>query len=370
MLLDWLISFGMAFSGQAVITYAAVKMLRTTRPAVIWAIAVVGCMVTGYSNAFAPSADFQAAWSAFNLVLSIVTYIVFSGLRPIKAVLVVACIMLVTLLAEFATVFVMLYGFGVNIASGPAFAHEHLGAYLFLMVFHAIVLGLLFYVAAMLLERFTVGEQSRSLPRTMLFPASQAVMLLVAIVVVRVAAMAFCCAGDCALAKGSAQVRGKAANAERLRSARERERAVREYEKLLEKSTCQMQGLCGEFSEELRELKTQMTGEECDFSEVEAALESLEEGTRTCFCANKTANAVVLLKAKVCADDGISFGFEGVVPEALDIDDLQLCSVFSNLLDNAISAAHEADGESTVEGAAGDGEQCFVRVNCSVQGCI
>lgn len=118
MLLDWLISFGMAFSGQAVITYAAVKMLRTTRPAVIWAIAVVGCMVTGYSNAFAPSADFQAAWSAFNLVLSIVTYIVFSGLRPIKAVLVVACIMLVTLLAEFATVFVMLYGFGVNIASG------------------------------------------------------------------------------------------------------------------------------------------------------------------------------------------------------------------------------------------------------------
>lgn len=189
MFLDWLISFCMAFSGQAVITYAAVKMLRATRPAVIWAIAVVGCMVTGYSNALAPSADFQAAWSAFNLVLSIVTYIVFSGLRPIRAALVVACIMLVTLLAEFATVLIMLYGFGVNITSGPAFAHEHPGAYLFLMVFHAIVLGLLFYAASVLLDRFTAGEQSRSLPRTMLFPASQAVMLLVAIVVVRVAAV-------------------------------------------------------------------------------------------------------------------------------------------------------------------------------------
>lgn len=190
MLLDWLISFCMAFSGQAVITFAAVKMLRSTKPAIIWAIAVAGCMVTGYSNAFAPSADFQAAWSAFNLVLSIVTYVAFSSLRPIKAALVVACIMLVTLLAEFVTVLTMLCAFGINITNGPTFAHEHPGAYLFLMVLHAIMLGLFFYIVAALLERFAVSEQIESrLSGTMLFPVSQAVLLLVAILVVRVAAV-------------------------------------------------------------------------------------------------------------------------------------------------------------------------------------
>lgn len=194
-----------------------------------------------------------------------------------------------------------------------------------------------------------------------------------------VAAMAFCCVGDCALAKGSAQVRGRAANVERLKSACERERAVREYEELLEKNASQMQRLCGEFSAELRGLKAQMASGECDFSEVEAALESLEKGMRTRFCANKTANAILLLKARACADNGVSFGFEGAVPEALDIDDLQLCSVFSNLLDNAINAAREANSEHDV--GAGDnidasgGERVdvgalgpFVRVRCSTQG--
>ena len=176
-----------------------------------------------------------------------------------------------------------------------------------------------------------------------------------------VAAMAFCCIGDYALTKGSAQVRSKAANAERLRAACERERSVREYEDLLEKTANEMRNLCGEFSTELRGLKTQIASGECDFSEVESALESLEKGTRTRFCANKTANAILLLKAKACADNGIFFGFEGVVPEALDIGDLRLCSVFSNLLDNAISAAREAGSEDV-------GERPHVKVRCSTQG--
>ena len=182
-----------------------------------------------------------------------------------------------------------------------------------------------------------------------------------------VAAMAFCCVGDCALAKGSAQVRGRAANAERLKSAFERERAVREYEELLEKSANQMQGLCGEFSAELRGLKAQMSSGECDFSKVEVALESLEKGMRTRYCANKTANAILLLKARACAGSGISFEFEGTVPESLDIDDLQLCSVFSNLLDNAINAVRNVNEADAADDVAEDRRR-FVQVRCSTQG--
>lgn len=186
MVLDWLICFCMVFSAQAVITYAAVRMLRSTKPWVIWAVAVGSCMITAYSNSFA-TADFQAAWSTINLVISIVTYVAFSELKLIKAALVVACIMLVTLIAEFAVVLTVLYGFGADATTGPAFAYTHPGAYAFLIVSHAVVLALLFYVAAKLLERVTIGKTSENLARTMLFPASQAVLLVVSIVIIRVA---------------------------------------------------------------------------------------------------------------------------------------------------------------------------------------
>lgn len=184
-LLSWLVSFSMAFSGQAVITFAAVRMLKSTHPVVIWAIAVIGCAGTAYVNAFDVPADLQSFWSAMNLCVSIITYIVFSALRPLRALFIVACIMLVTLLAELATVLATLYGFGVNVTSGPAYAFERPGAYLFLIILHAVVLGILLYFAFVLTRRMTAGEYENDLLRTLVFPISQSALLLTAMLVVR-----------------------------------------------------------------------------------------------------------------------------------------------------------------------------------------
>lgn len=183
--LCWLVSFSMAFTGQAVITFAAVRMLKSTRPGVIWTIAVIGCAITAYVNAFGIPANAQSLWTAVNLLVSIVTYVVFSTLRPLRALFIVACIMLVTLLAELSTVLITLFGFGVNVTSGPTYALEHPEAYFFLIVLHAVILGALLYVAFVLTRRMATGERESELFKTLVFPISQTALLLMGMLVVR-----------------------------------------------------------------------------------------------------------------------------------------------------------------------------------------
>lgn len=184
-LLGWLVSFSMAFSGQAVITFAAVRMLKSTRPGIIWAVAVIGCAITAYFNSFDVPYDLQSMWSALNLCVSIVTYVVFSALRPLRAFFIVACIMLVALLAELVTVLATLYGLGVNITSGPSYAFEHPGAYFFLIVLHTIVLGILLYAVFVLTRSAVTGIHEDRLLKTLVFPISQSALLLMAMLIVR-----------------------------------------------------------------------------------------------------------------------------------------------------------------------------------------
>lgn len=182
---SWLASFFMAFSGQAVITFAAVRMLKSTRPGIIWAIAVIGCTVTAYINAFGVSGDLQSLWTAVNLIICIVTYVVFSKLRPLRALFIVACIMLITLLAELLVVMAALYGLDINITAGPSFAFEHPAVYFFLLVFHALVLAILLHIAFVLTRRLITGEGESRLARTLAFPISQSALLLMAMIIVR-----------------------------------------------------------------------------------------------------------------------------------------------------------------------------------------
>lgn len=186
--LSWLVSFLMAFSGQAVITFAAAHMLKSTRPGVLWVVAIIGCIVTAYVNAFDVPADMRSLWSAINLLVSTATYIAFSELRALKALFMVACIMLVTLLAELVVVLAMLFGFGVNVTAGPSFAFEHPGIYLALIILHALVLGIFLYIVFALTRRITMGKREGSLAAALVFPISQSALLLAAMLVVRVLA--------------------------------------------------------------------------------------------------------------------------------------------------------------------------------------
>lgn len=57
------------------------------------------------------------------------------------------------------------------------------------------------------------------------------------------------------------------------------------------------------------------------------------------YSGNLMVDAVLSEKAKVCREKGIQLNISAVIPATLPIENVHLCSVFSNLLDNAIHGA-------------------------------
>lgn len=71
------------------------------------------------------------------------------------------------------------------------------------------------------------------------------------------------------------------------------------------------------------------------------------------YCENKTVDAVLYGKSVEAAAAGIRYSVSGALSEELNIDDLDLMSLFSNLLDNALTAAAQTE-EKRVEVAMGE----------------
>lgn len=63
------------------------------------------------------------------------------------------------------------------------------------------------------------------------------------------------------------------------------------------------------------------------------------------YCANAMANIVLREKAKECVQQEICFQAEVNIPQILNISDYHLCSIFSNLIDNATEACRELPKE-------------------------
>lgn len=59
------------------------------------------------------------------------------------------------------------------------------------------------------------------------------------------------------------------------------------------------------------------------------------------YCSIPVINAVLTEKAHDCADAGIALSIQLHLPDMLDIESTHLCSIFSNLLDNAIAACKQ-----------------------------
>lgn len=55
-------------------------------------------------------------------------------------------------------------------------------------------------------------------------------------------------------------------------------------------------------------------------------------------CKNKIIDAICLSKRSICKESGIDIKFDIKVPEFVNIDDLDLCIIYGNILDNAIEA--------------------------------
>lgn len=68
------------------------------------------------------------------------------------------------------------------------------------------------------------------------------------------------------------------------------------------------------------------------------------------FCENRVVNALLSLKSSAMAAEGIKFDFATNVPDNLPVPSVDLCALFSNMLDNALAACRQVgEGERFVE---------------------
>lgn len=142
MLGDWVLDTCLSFSGQAILTYALVKMLRLRHLVLIWATAFLSCVVTGYLNAYPVDPQIKAAWSFGSFVVMVGMYWLFSAVRAGQRLLVIPCCIAAALLSEFplAALFMMR---GYNIDDVSSFAHERMDVFAIYLVLHAMVMVVL-----------------------------------------------------------------------------------------------------------------------------------------------------------------------------------------------------------------------------------
>lgn len=74
------------------------------------------------------------------------------------------------------------------------------------------------------------------------------------------------------------------------------------------------------------------------------------------YCRNDVVDGLLALKARRAADEGVAFEIHADVPAVLAIDEVDLCAIFSNMLDNGINGAMAAEGDR------------FVRLDAGVRG--
>lgn len=82
-------------------------------------------------------------------------------------------------------------------------------------------------------------------------------------------------------------------------------------------------------------------------------------------CDNPAVDALLASKASQCAELGIPFATNVVVPVQTSIPDAELCAVFSNLIDNAMNASKElAEGEQAC--ADKNAQEPFIEVDALI----
>jgi len=111
---------------------------------------------------------------------------------------------------------------------------------------------------------------------------------------------------------------------------------------VIEEQKSQMDTLRGEFRKELlRVLEQVRTDPETAKKEMESFRERLNRTRTVVYCVNDTVNAVVSKYARICEERGIRFEVRLEVDGLDGIRPIDLCSVFSNLLDNAVHACEK-----------------------------
>lgn len=94
------------------------------------------------------------------------------------------------------------------------------------------------------------------------------------------------------------------------------------------------------FEKRIAEINNNMASGDKESAEQNIGMlqKELERSKPNTYCKHAVVNAVLSEKEKVCKDLGFSLEADLMIPAKLEVEPLNMCSIFSNLMDNAIEA--------------------------------
>ncbi|MDR1438899.1 MAG: GHKL domain-containing protein [Clostridiales bacterium] len=158
----------------------------------------------------------------------------------------------------------------------------------------------------------------------------------------------------------------KAAAQESLREARHRRDLEKSHYEAVERRREELDMICKAFSGELEAIAgfaQSGNGEEAREG-ISALAERISHTKDSPYCAIPVINAILTEKQQNCAAAGIDLAVDLYLPDALAVEPMHLCSIFSNLLDNAIAACMKAQGAGKPVirlSALTDGDYLFIK---------
>ena len=90
-------------------------------------------------------------------------------------------------------------------------------------------------------------------------------------------------------------------------------------------------------------------GTESARAQLDKLRESVSKRIGTVYCENLFVDAVLVEKAARCEEAGISLNIGARLPETIGLDGSELCSVYANILDNAITACKAFGAGASIE---------------------
>lgn len=156
----------------------------------------------------------------------------------------------------------------------------------------------------------------------------------------------------------------KAALEQELQSVRSRMELEQAHYRAVEARREELAKIRHDFNNQLTTIGLMLrSGDEADVQRMIAQLRADIAATQeNAYCAIPVVNAVLTEKETLCQKAGIALHTELAPPETLDIEPLHLCSILSNLLDNAIHGCEGLSEPVITLSSAMVGDYLFIRV--------
>ena len=139
-----------------------------------------------------------------------------------------------------------------------------------------------------------------------------------------------------------------------------------ERNRIMEKRSKELLEMKEYFAKRIAEINDRLAVGDAEHAEedMDQLQEELKKNETREYCKHAVVNAVLNEKEKACKGLGFSLETELLIPSQLQVEPLNICSIFSNLLDNAIEAVENMEEEARRISVHGElkGNYLFIKV--------